>query len=469
MQESQNIEFKESWRDEYLKWICGFANAQGGIIYIGKDDRGKVVGVENARKLMEDIPNKVRDILGIMVEVNLLNEDDKDVIEIITEPYPTPISYKGQYHYRSGSTKQELKGVALDRFLLAKTGRTWDSVPVTHLKVDELSDAMKRFKELARKSGRIEPRDLDGSNENLLEQLLLIDEETGFLKRAAGILFYHKPERFASGAYVKIGYFRSEADIVYQDEVNGDLFSQIYDTMNLLTTKYLRAMITYEGIQRIERFPIPPIAIRETVLNALAHKDYASGVPVQIRVYDGKLMIYNAAVLPEKWTVEKLKGNHGSHPYNPDIARALFRSGEIEQWGRGINNVISACLQAGLEEPIYDFDGSDLCVIFNFSEAYNKRMNEAQGVPGETVPKTAPKTAPKTVSKTVSKTAQKILELIKENSSITLGELAEKVGITKRGVKWQIEQLKNGGIIKRIGANRGGRWEIIDSAEIIRK
>jgi len=91
------------------------------------------------------------------------------------------------------------------------------------------------------------------------------------------------------------------------------------------------------------------------VLNALAHKDYASGVPVQIRVYDDKLMIYNAAVLPEKWTVEKLKGNHGSHPYNPDIARTLFRSGEIEQWGRGINNVISACLQAGLEEPIYDF------------------------------------------------------------------------------------------------------------------
>jgi len=105
-----------------------------------------------------------------------------------------------------------------------------------------------------------------------------------------------------------------------------------------------------------------------------------------------------------------------------------------------------------------------------FSEAYNKRMNEAQGVPGETVPKTAPKTAPKTVSKTVSKTAQKILELIKENSSITLGELAEKVGITKRGVKWQIEQLKNGGIIQKelepIGAVA---WEIIDSAEIIRK
>ena len=69
--ESQNIEFKESWRDEYLKWICGFANAQGGMLYIGIKDNGEVCGVQDAKKLMEDIPNKVRDMLGILVEVNL--------------------------------------------------------------------------------------------------------------------------------------------------------------------------------------------------------------------------------------------------------------------------------------------------------------------------------------------------------------------------------------------------------------
>ena len=68
--ESQNIEYKESWRDEYLKWICGFANAQGGSIFIGVNDKKEVVGVENSKKLMEDIPNKVRDVLGIVVDVN---------------------------------------------------------------------------------------------------------------------------------------------------------------------------------------------------------------------------------------------------------------------------------------------------------------------------------------------------------------------------------------------------------------
>lgn len=71
MKEHQHAEWKESWRDDYLKWICGFANAEGGVLVVGRDDRGKAVGVDNAARLLEDLPNKVRDVLGIMVAVNL--------------------------------------------------------------------------------------------------------------------------------------------------------------------------------------------------------------------------------------------------------------------------------------------------------------------------------------------------------------------------------------------------------------
>jgi predicted HTH transcriptional regulator len=77
MPESQHIEWKETWRDEFLKWICGFANAEGGVLHIGRNDKGVVVGVQNAAKLLEDIPNKVRDILGILVAVNLRTECDR--------------------------------------------------------------------------------------------------------------------------------------------------------------------------------------------------------------------------------------------------------------------------------------------------------------------------------------------------------------------------------------------------------
>ena len=78
--ESQNIEFKESWRDEYQKWICGFANAQGGVLYVGVKDNGEVCGVQEAKKLMEDIPNKVRDMMGILVDVNLKEKDGKLIL-----------------------------------------------------------------------------------------------------------------------------------------------------------------------------------------------------------------------------------------------------------------------------------------------------------------------------------------------------------------------------------------------------
>ena len=106
IEESQNIEHKESWRDEYLKWICGFANAQGGRVYIGVDDDRQVTGVEDSKRLLEDIPNKIRDVLGIIVDVNLLKENEKEYIEIVVPPYSNPINYKGEETKLQGCYRQ---------------------------------------------------------------------------------------------------------------------------------------------------------------------------------------------------------------------------------------------------------------------------------------------------------------------------------------------------------------------------
>ena len=70
LEESQNVEYKCSWHDEYLRWVCGFANAKGGTLWIGIDDDKSIVGVSGAKKLMEDIPNKIKDLLGIVVDVS---------------------------------------------------------------------------------------------------------------------------------------------------------------------------------------------------------------------------------------------------------------------------------------------------------------------------------------------------------------------------------------------------------------
>lgn len=167
MKETQNNEWKQSWHDDYLKCICGFANAQGGTLYIGKDDIGNVIHVPNARKLLEDIPNKVRDLLGLLVDVNLYTENKNDYLEIVVEPYPFPISLRGRYYYRSGSTMQELKGDTLTKFLLQRQGKKWDGVPVPNVSVDDLkADTFEYFRMKATKSKRLEQENMCASAAN---------------------------------------------------------------------------------------------------------------------------------------------------------------------------------------------------------------------------------------------------------------------------------------------------------------
>lgn len=382
MPESQNIEYKSSWRDEYLKWIGGFANAHGGSIFIGKDDEGNVVGIPDAKKLLEEIPNKVRDILGILVEVNLHTIAQGDFIEIIVEGYPYPVNYKGQYHYRSGSTKQELKGAALDKFLLQKNGKRWDGVPVPNITANNLKqETFDFFRKRAIISQRIELDILTDTNQHLVENLQL--KENQFLKRAAILLFHADPEKFVTGAYIKIGYFETDDDLRFQDEVHGNLFEQIEKSMDLLFTKYIKAVISYKGINRIEKYEYPRDAIREALLNAVAHKDYSGGTPIQISVYPGKIILWNEGQLPENWTVENLLIKHPSKPYNPDIANALFRSGYIESWGRGTLKMIRECELAGIPKPVYFYSMSGFFVEFkkdNYNEEYLRGLglNERQ-------------------------------------------------------------------------------------------
>lgn len=443
MKENQNIEWKESWRDEYIKWICGFANASGGMLIIGKNDKGIVTGVDHAKKLLADIPNKVRDILGIIVDVNLKTARGKDFLEILVEAYPYPVSYKGQYHYRSGSTKQELKGSALDAFLLKKYGLHWDAVPMPHLKSGSLDDRLVTvFAKKAVQSGRLGEEVLHESKEDVLKKLRLV--EKAYLKRAAALLFCKDPEEFVSGAFIKIGFFRTNADLVYQDEIHGNLFEQVDKTIDLLLTKYMKAYISYKGIQRIERFLFPGPALREAVTNAVVHKDYSSANPIQISVYEDKIIIWNSGQLPEELPIERLLKKHPSIPYNPLIASAFFRAGYIEAWGRGIEKINQECRKAGNPPPdiTYDFGG----LMMTFKADLNLLI-------GESSPKGSPKSSPKT--------EDQIIELMRSNPSISTEEIGNRIGITKRAVLKQVEKLKLKGKVERIGPAKGGYWKIV--------
>ena len=448
MSEDQNIEYKQSWRDEYLKWICGFANAQGGIIYIGLDDTGKVVGVNDCKKMLEDIPNKIQTGLGIVADVNKKNKDGLDYIEIVVQPSNFPVSYHGEFHYRSGSTKQQLTGIALTEFITRKTGVRWEDVTIDNVGIDDLdSESFKIFRREALRSKRMRPEDLSISNEELLEKLHLTTN--GKLKRSAILLFYNDPSILQNGSYVKIGKFGVGADLQYQDTIEQSLIQIADKVIDLIHLKYLKAKITYEHDKRVETYPFAREAIREAVFNALIHNVYMLGVPIQIRIEDDAIIISNSCVLPEGWTAETFLQKHESRPYNPDIANVFYRAGYIENWGRGIEKICEACRELGSELPVYEVRGNTIRVHF-------KALKEAL------VDDNAAMDQNDTLDDTLE---LRILELIRKKEDIKQEELAEKLNVSVPTIKRATKRLSITGKIVRKGGKRFGYWEIIESTE----
>ncbi len=377
MPESQNIEWKQSWRDEYLKWICGFANAKGGKIYIGKDDKGKVVGVENYKRLMDDIPNKIISVLGLVCDVNLHQEADKYYIEIEIKPHDVPISFHGKYHFRSGSTKQELQGTALNEFLLRKTGKTWDDVIEPSASFDDIDKkAVETFKRGAVKSGRLPQVENEDDIQQIFKNLRLTKD--GKLKRSAVLLFGKDPRNFCINAYVKIGKFgKSDDDLLSQEVIEGNAFELANQTLEILDKKYFTKSISYDGLHRVETTEYPYEAIRETLLNAIVHRQYV-GAPIQISIYDDKIMVWNYGTLPDPITLEDLKRKHASHPRNPILADVFFKGGLIESWGRGTLKIINECKLAGLPTPeIAEMTGGIVVTIYKniYNEKYLAKLD----------------------------------------------------------------------------------------------
>ena len=349
--ETQNVEFKQSWRDEFLKEICGFANAQGGMLLIGVDDSGKAVGVANGKRLMEDIPNKIVSLLGIVPDVNLVDKNGVEIIEIVVSPSSVPILYHGVCYYRSGTTKQELTGVALQQFILKKLGRSWDDVRNDYATLKDIDrNAIRYFIEKAKLANRIDVKTQGTKVEQVLESLGLIDGSGG-IKNAAILLFAKKPLKFFPCVEFRIGRFgRRESDLIIQDSVDGNILQMTDSVMEILKAKYLTSPIHYEGLQRIEQLEIPELALREAIFNSIIHKDY-TGAHIQLKVYDDRIVLWNEGNLPDGYTVKTLMGVHSSRPRNKNIASVFYRAGFIESWGRGIDKICDALAEANLPEP----------------------------------------------------------------------------------------------------------------------
>lgn len=436
MPEQQNIEYKQSWHDDCLKWVCGFANAQGGIIFIGKDDSGKVVGVDDYKKLMDDLPNKIRNTMGISVEVNLSEEQGKYIIEIVTHPYSVPISLRGRYYYRSGSTKQELTGASLNEFLLKKSGKTWDDVTESRASFEDIDEkTVATFLQASEKAGRL-PESEGLALRELFEKLRLA--ENGQLKRAAIILFGKEPAKFYPNTFVKIGRFeKNDADLKFQETEEGNLITLLQTVLNQLNHKFLTRAIDFEGMHRIEKGQYPLPAIREMLLNALVHRNFM-GAPIQIRVYDDKISIWNEGSLPQGLTLEALKHSHSSRPRNPIIADVSFKGGYIDAWGRGTIKILDTCKQAELPEPeMKEQDGGFIVTLFK--DRFTEEQLTKHGLNNRQL---------------------KAVNFVKEKGKITNKEYQEINGTSDRTALRDLENLTELGLFIKEGEKKGTSYKL---------
>ena len=433
MQEQQNIEFKQSWHNNYLKWICGFANAQGGTIFIGKDDDGNIVDVADYKNLMDEIPNKIRNTMGISVNVNLLEKEGKHFIEIVTQPYSVPISLRGRYYYRSGSTKQELTGISLNEFLMKKSGKTWDDVIEPRASINDIdAKSVAIYLRSSENAGRL-PEDKGLTLSELLEKLRLT--ESGKIKRAAIILFGKDPAKFYPNTFIKIGYFdENDIDIKFQETEEGNLIILLQAVLNQLNHKFLKRAIEFEGIHRIEISDYPIAAIREMLLNALVHRNYM-GAPIQLRVYDDKINIWNEGLLPNGLSLSDLKQPHSSRPRNPVIADIAFKGGYIDAWGRGTIKIIDACKKAELPEPEMNEQNGGFIVTLFKTKSDNFRVNEG-----------------------VNEGVKQLFDLVEKKPNNRAPYYAKELQTSVKNVERWLKQLKDEDKIEFKGSSKTGGY-----------
>ena len=356
---------------------------------------------------------------------------------------------------RSGSNNFELVGVELQKFILEKTGKKWEDILVPEATYEDLSEeAINFFKEKVKERGRLNTKELDVDNLTLLQKLGLYNGQ--YFNKATMLLFAKDPNRWVLNSYIKIGFFEeNHADLVYQDEVKGPIIMQAEKAVEIIYFKYLKALIRYEGVTRIEEYLIPKEAFREILFNSINHKQYEECNPIQVSIYDDKIYVYNDAVFPKDLAKADLYDKHKSKPYNPLIAQVFFLTGFIEAWGRGFEKIKEECMTTDTPLPHIEVTNNGVMICCKPSEKYMKSLEKIKGNGGN-----LGGNGGNLGGNEFSENERLIVTILKQNNNISQKDLANLVGIPLRTVQRIISNLISRGIIERHGTTRKSIWII---------
>ena len=425
--ENQKIEYKSNWQDSHLKTIAAFANADGGRLYIGIDDNGNVVPLKDISKLLEDIPNKIRNHLGIIPKIFSENNGNTILIEI--EQSDDPISYDGKFYIRSGATTQEVKGSELINFLIKKKNLSWDTM-LSDMPYSELDEeAIRIFVEMSKKRINISEND---TITKILENMELIKDNK--LTNAAVLLFGKNPSRYINVADARVGRFKTQTEILDTVEAKGNLFKQkdiLFDAIK----KHLNVKFVIKGeLEREDLWDYPLDAIREGIINALIHRDYLDSADIQIKVYDDKIWIWNPGKLPDNISIDMLKKEHSSKPRNRFLALTFYYAGLIEKWGSGTKRMVDLCVSQGLPEPEFKEEFGGFSVYF-YKDIYTEEYLRKQGLNERQI---------------------KAVKYIKDKGKITNKEYQEICDTSERTATRDLSSMVSIGLLEQIGTTGKG-------------
>jgi len=475
--EGNRLEFKSHVDlDQIAITITALINTQGGDVIIGVDENKTVIGVENSieqcNAIQKFLVEQIKPTAPISVQV--INYKGKDVILIsVWEGAKKPYSFNNIIYNRDQKESVKAKPERLSEIIMDRkvSESAWERMPVLGAELSDLDESeientiefYKKFKENAHFEDA----------EDFLLQLGLIQQ--GNITNACMLLFGKDPTRFIPQAKIRLTIYpqKDTSDKYLGDEVfDKNIFQNISKIFEYLDIEFGKSLII-KGLLREESYNYPRLALRESILNAIVHRDYNSVKSfLQISIYSDRTEVSNYGGLPEGITIKDLEVEHSSILRNPDIAKYCFIRKHIELLGGGTLRMIKDCRVNKFKKPEWKDNNNIFIVIFP-GVSHQRRDDGViegitEGISKGVMAKIEGVTEGVTegVSADIKEKIKKILLLLYKEEGLNTNDIETATGIPAKTLERYIKILNKEGVISFKGAGRTGGYYIHDDVLI---
>lgn len=431
--EGFNLEFKEEFSNKISKDICAFANSNGGQVLLGVNDDNEIVGVNITNELKSKIHDLTRNF-DPSLNVEISNVESILIIDV-PEGTNKPYSTNGRFYMRNGLNSQQLSRDEINDFFQNEGLILFDEKPNNDFNIDEdlIDEKFNHFLEKSNISPILEKI-------NILDNLRLL--KNGLLKNAGVLLFCDKITRFIPQATITCVLFqgKTKEKILDKKELEDDISNNFDNTIIYLKSR-LNTEYIIKGGPREEKLELPEKALREAILNAIAHRDYmVTGAKISVEIYSNRVEITNPGGLVKGITEQDL--GRRSLSRNNLLFGLMHRMDLVERVGSGIVRMQNAMKEYGLRYPEFDINDNWFTIIFYRPiDDWLKKCLE-RGFKERDI---------------------EILMEIKKNPKISIKKLSNTLKIFPSAIQKHLDKLKQKGVLKRIGSKKGGHWKIIES------